>query len=289
MSLQAYIFRHMCTKSDKKRDFGLEIPDNIMYIRDIKYGSDDKYNILDICYPKNKSDKKLPLIISIHGGGYVYGTKEIYQFYCADLARRGFAVINFNYRLAPKYKFPAPLEDLQKVIDWIVEYKDRYPVDLSNTFLVGDSAGAQLASQYGAIYSNEEYRKIMRFKDPEITIRALGLCCGTYDLKKNAETEKKGLIRDYLGPAPEKFGEKLNVLNYITADFPPSYLFSSGGDFLREECAPMAELLKKTGVEAKYRIYGDELDGHVFHVNIKLRIATKANDDQMQFFKEHIK
>ena len=289
MSLNTYIFRYMCTKSDAKRDAGLYIPDNIMYIRDIIYGSDDKYNSLDICYPKDKGDKKLPALISVHGGGYVYGTKEVYQFYAADLARRGFIVVNFNYRLAPKYKFPTPLEDLSHVIDWMIEHKDNYPFDLSNVFLVGDSAGAQIACQYGTIYSNEGYRKLMRFKKPDITIRALGFCCGCYDLKERAADKKDTIVREYVGKHPEEFGEKLNYLEYINKDYPPTYLFSSVGDMLVEECAPMAEFLRERGIEAKYRIYGDEHDGHVFHVDIKSRTATKANDDQMQFFKEHIK
>ena len=172
--------------------------------------------------------------------------------------------------------------------NWLIENKDKHPVDLSNTFLVGDSAGAQLASQYAVIYTNEEYRKLMSFEKPDITIRALGLCCGLYDLKKRAYDEIKGIMRDYMGGNLEKYGEKLEVLKYINKDFPPSYLLSFGGDYLKEECAPMTELLREKGVEAKYRIYGDENDGHVSHVNIKKRVATKANDDQMEFFKEHI-
>ena len=294
MSIQSIIFNKMCKKSDAKRDEGLQIPEGINYLRDIRYGKDKKYHILDVCWPEHKndekadySDKKLPVIISIHGGGYVYGSKEIYQFYAAGLAERGFAVINFNYRLAPEYKFPAPLEDLNAVIVWMMSHKNEYPFDLSNVFLVGDSAGAQLVSQYSVIYSSREYRKIMGFRKPKINIRAVGLCCGLYDLKNEIKVNgAKGLMADYLTKNPEQFGKKLDILDYINKDFPPAYLFSAEGDFLKDNCEPMAKLLTERGVHAEYKIYGTKDTGHVFHVDMRNEYGKEANDDQMEFFKK---
>ena len=137
MSLAAYYFCKMCTKADKKRDEGLDIPDDVEYVRNIRYGENKKYHTLDICWPKLVEERpvdvqkdKLSVIISVHGGGYVYGSKEVYQFYAASLCRMGFAVINYNYRLAPKYKFPAPLEDLNAVISWLLENRKEYPLDM---------------------------------------------------------------------------------------------------------------------------------------------------------------
>lgn len=296
MSLAAYYFCKMCTKADKKRDEGLEIPQDIEYVRDIRYGENKKYHTLDICWPKsvesrpaNVQKDKLPVIISVHGGGYVYGSKEVYQFYAASLAQRGFTVVNFNYRLAPKYKFPAPLEDLNAVIGWLMEHQGEYPLDMQNVFLVGDSAGAQIASQYGAMYSNKEYEDIMEIKVPKFTLKALGLCCGTYDLKKRAmEAAGKGVIRDYLGKVVTKYGKKLDVLEYITGDYPPTYLFSATGDYLMAECRPMAELLKSKGVKCEYKIYGNEQTYHVFHVDMRNEFGWEANGEQLEFFKTEL-
>ncbi len=287
MSLASYIFCKMCTKSDKKRDEGLEIPEDVEYVRNIRYGENKKYHTLDICWPKRIEEKdKLPAIVSVHGGGYVYGNKEVYQFYCASLCRIGFVVINFNYRLAPKYKFPAPLEDLTAVLNWLLVRQKEYPVDMEKVFLVGDSAGAQIASQYGALYANKEYRKVMDIEVPDIKLCGLGLCCGTYDLKKRIrEDDGKGVMRDYLGKEPEKYGEKLDVLKYISKDYPPTYLFSSKGDFLVEECKTMADLLSDRGVECEYKIYGKEETGHVFHVDMRNEFSGEANLEQMEFFK----
>lgn len=289
MSIESFVIRRSWSRNDKKRDEGLVIPEDITYIRDLRYGKNRKYHILDVCWPKTEEKKNFPVIISIHGGGYVYGTKEVYQFYCASLAERGFAVINYNYRLAPEYKFPTPLEDLNSVLRWIMAHEKEYPFDLNNVFLVGDSAGAQLVSQYGVIYSSREYRKIMGFKKPKLKIRALGLCCGMYDLRSVIETEGlKGLMRDYLTSDPDQFGEKLDILEHINKDYPPVYLFSAGGDFLLEACEPMARLLKERGVECEYKIYGTKDTGHVFHVDMKNEFSKEANDDQTGFFKKHL-
>ncbi|MBR6666002.1 MAG: alpha/beta hydrolase [Lachnospiraceae bacterium] len=287
MSLAAYYFCKMCTKADKKRDEGLEIPKDIEYVRDIRYGENKKYHTLDICWPKKEAGERLPVIISVHGGGYVYGSKEVYQFYAASLAQMGFSVVNFNYRLAPKYKFPAPLVDLNAVIGWLLEHLKEYPVDMQKVFLVGDSAGAQIASQYGALYSNKEYASVMEMEVPKFTLKALGLCCGTYDLKKRAmEAAGKGVMRDYMGKDIRKYGEKLNVLDYITADYPPAYLFSATGDYLKEECQPMAELLRSKGVRSEYKIYGNERTYHVFHVDMRNEFGKEANGEMVAFFKE---
>ena len=86
---------------DAKRDEGLTTPDCIERFDNIRYGEHER-NILDVYRPKDQKGK-LPLIVSIHGGGWVYGSKEINQFYCMSLAERGFAVVNFSYRLAPEF------------------------------------------------------------------------------------------------------------------------------------------------------------------------------------------
>ena len=288
MSLESIFINVTWKKNDAKRDAGLTIPEEVRYIRDNRYGDDEFYNSLDICYPRDKADKKLPVIISIHGGAYVYGSKEVYQFYCADLARRGFTVVNFDYRLAPKFKFPSPLEDISKVIEWLETKKELYPVDMSNVFLIGDSAGAQLASQYGAIYSNEKYRKLFRLRKPEASIRGLSLACGLYDLEKHLGGKRTGLIKDYFTSSPEGFGEKLKVLDYIDQNYPPCYIFSSGGDFLLENVEPMTQLLRDRGVECESKVYGDKNIGHVFHVDVKSGLAGQANDDQCDFMKRHV-
>ena len=65
---------------DAKRDKGLTTPDDIQRFDNISYGEDLVWNLLYVYRPK-KQEGKLPVIVNIHGGGWVYGNKEIYQFY----------------------------------------------------------------------------------------------------------------------------------------------------------------------------------------------------------------
>ena len=120
MSIQSILLRHGASKSDRKRDRKIPYPSGVRQICDIAYGPYGKENLLDIYRPE--AEHVYPIIVNVHGGGYVYGSKEIYKRYCMDLARRGFVVANINYRLAPKWKFPAPLEDIHNTLSWLVQH-----------------------------------------------------------------------------------------------------------------------------------------------------------------------
>ena len=288
MSVESFSFWFFASRSDAKRDRGLKTPEDIRRIDRIPYGPDARWNTLDVYRPRGKAGK-LPVIVNIHGGGYVYGSTKQYQFYCMGLAQRGFAVVSFNYHLAPKYKFPTPVYDTNLVMEWICRKAEIYGFDTDNVVIVGDSAGAQLASQYAVICTDPEYAKIMEITPPEFTLRAVGLNCGMYDLKKRAgEIPGNKLMIDYFTKDPSVYGKKLDVLSHVTEKFPPAYLLSAKGDFLVEQCRPMAELIRSKGVPCEYRIYGDEKTGHVFHLDMRSDLARKANDEEIAFIREHL-
>ena len=273
MSVESFSFWFFASRSDAKRDRGLKTPEDIRRIDRIPYGPDARWNTLDVYRPRGKAGK-LPVIVNIHGGGYVYGSTKQYQFYCMGLAQRGFAVVSFNYHL---------------VMEWICRKAEIYGFDTDNVVIVGDSAGAQLASQYAVICTDPEYAKIMEITPPEFTLRAVGLNCGMYDLKKRAgEIPGNKLMIDYFTKDPSVYGKKLDVLSHVTEKFPPAYLLSAKGDFLVEQCRPMAELLRSKGVPCEYRIYGDEKTGHVFHLDMRSDLARKANDEEIAFIREHL-
>lgn len=290
MSLQALLFRYGANKSDRKRDAAIPLPPHVVQRRNITYGPHGTDNLLDVYYPDDAS-APLPTIVSIHGGGYVYGSKEIYRRYCMDLAARGFAVVNFNYRLAPKWKFPTPLHDTNAVMQWTVKNAARYHLDPDRLFLVGDSAGAQLASQYAAIWANPVYGALFQMKLPRILIRAVGLNCGLYDIETQAAGPRKGLALDYLGKEILDKDPRFRCLESIGASYPPAFITTSCCDFLRENAEPIYRYLQERGVDAQWRCYGTEGDktvGHVFHVNIALPEATQCNDDTAEFFRRYL-
>ena len=289
--------RKLWAQSDAARDAGLTEPEDVVKYRDISYGPFEKWNLLDLYIPKEnsvnanrKDTSKWPVIVSIHGGGFFYGDKELYRFYCMHLAQFGFAVVNFNYRLAPEFKFPSPLEDTMAVMEWIGKNAGRYGLDPSNVFMVGDSAGAQLVSQFSVIMTNKGYASLFGMKAPEgISLRAVSLACGTYSLASGKRDDN--IKMDYLGDEKMLDDPRIEVCENITADYPPVYIFTAYNDFLLTECEPMAELIRSRGVEVKSRVFGTpeaKEVAHVFHVNMRLEEGEKANVEQTDFFRDHI-
>ena len=276
--------------ADARRDAGLTEPEDIVKYRDISYGTYAAANLMDIYTPQRSEGELFPTIVNIHGGGYFYGDKELYRFYCMHLAQFGFAVVNFNYRLSPENTFPAPLDDTYAVFSFISKNYDKYGLDVSNVFLTGDSAGAQLASQFACICTNKDYAALFGYEIPKnITLRAVSLACGMYSLKDRPRTgEGSEIAHDYFQNDALFDDPRIDVLENITSDYPATFVFTARNDFLVNECEPMAEFLKAKGIRVASRIYGakdDPLACHVFHVNLRYTEGEKANRDQTDFFK----
>lgn len=283
--------------SDAKRDEGLIEPSDVIKYKNISYGPFGENNLLDIYIPCNTQScseniatyktKILPVLINVHGGGYIYGDKELYRFVAMDMSRYGFAVINMNYRLSPENQFPAALEDINEVVRFVEKHSDEYELDADRVFMMGDSAGAQLASHYAAINSNPEFASYYSFGKTEIKIKGLALACGMYDIKKSMlRSSTKALFENYLGYYFNSGLSMLDVYSAITKDFPPTFLFSCPNDFLLEECKPMADLINSVGAKANMKIYGtSEMEevAHVFHCNMNLELGSLARKDQAEF------
>lgn len=282
--------------NDAKRDAGLTTPDDIQRFDDIQYGPDPVENKLDVYRPKN-TQGKIPVIVSVHGGGWVYGDKELYQFYGMTLAQRGFAVVNFTYRLAPEVKFPAPLEDTNNVISWMYENQEEYSLDMDHVFMVGDSAGGHLCGLYSAICTNPEYAVNYTFKVQNGFVpQAVALNCGAYNPLSEVGVlggeQDQEIMEDFLtekGSAKER--ALVNVTDHVTEKFPPVYLMTCVGDFCRPQAPLLEATLKKNGVYYEFKTYGTEENPlyHVFHLTIQEPEGQKCNDEECDFFRRMMK
>ncbi len=288
-------------KSDAERDAGLKTPDDIVRYDDISYGKDKKYNLLDVYRPVGAGDKKLPVILNIHGGGWVYGDKEVYQFYGMSLAQRGFAVVNFNYRLSPEHRFPTHMEDICAAFLWVEKNRKKYGLDTDNVFAVGDSAGGHLLGLFAALITNAEYKKELSEDYPDavlehgsIKLKAIGLNCGKYDLSKNGKADEHTplLLKDLF----EHGGDERelcisDVTKWIGPDYPPVFLMTCPGDFLKDQAVYMAAPLVKNSVPFVFKYYGSPKNPlhHVFHCNVRLSDGIRCNDDECAFFMEYAK
>ena len=293
MSAISKMIRKRFGEGDRKRDAGLTTPENVVRYDDIVYGRSRKWQILDVYRPKGV-EGKLPVIISVHGGGWVYGSKEVYQFYCMNLAQRGFAVVNFTYRLAPEYHYPACVEDTNKVVKWVLKHDEEYGFDLNNVFAVGDSAGGQILSVYSAILTNPKFAEEYGLKLPKkFRFNAIGLNCGRYrGDPKEAESLSNSLMGEVL-PA-DGSGKDLNKLDgvgNVTTDVPPCFIMTSVGDRLKDQPEKLIPDLIRNDVPFTFRFYGDQNNrlGHVFHCNIKTADAALCNDEECEFFRKYMK
>ena len=179
MSEYAEIIRKTFSMGDMERDKNNQIPEDIVRYTDIRYANhDEKWNLLDVYRPKNIKGK-LPVIMSVHGGGWVYGDKDVYQWYCMNLAQRGFAVVNYSYRLAPEYQYPASFEDTSTVAQWIIDHCDEYGFDTDYIYGVGDSAGGHMLSLFACALTNPDFH--VPYTLPEgFSFMAIALNCGVY-------------------------------------------------------------------------------------------------------------
>lgn len=280
-------------ESDDERDALMNTPEDVERWNNIVYGHlDRKIQVLDVYRPRQAEDGDLPVIISVHGGGWVYGDKERYQYYCMSLAQRGFAVVNFTYRLAPEHKFPAPLEDLNQVCGWVMKRARRYHFDTERIFATGDSAGAHLLGLYAGICTNPEYAARYEFTVPEnFALTAIALNCGVYAISdKNAQENLTWqLMQDFLpSPITEDTLEKIQVIPRITDVYPPVFCMTSVADFQKGQTPALVKALTENNVPFVYRVFGDKINRlqHVFHLDIKTVDSAQCNDAECDFFRE---
>lgn len=296
MSLTSHIVRTLFTIGDLKRDLGWVPPTNVEAVENVSYGSCDKWHLLDLYRPK-ETEGKLPVLLNIHGGAWVYGDKKVYAPYCMYLATQGFAVVNASYRLPPKHTFPAPLEDVGAMVEWVVDHAEEYGLDISNLFFVGDSAGAHLATAYTAIQLNEAYAKSFPGikVDERFIPKGLLLNCGVFDIEVEWKKQGRALtpfLTDLLGEKPTVESVKqMSPAQFITSDFPSVHLTTSNGDFLRKHSYRLKEVLEKKSVEVVFKEYGEKKkpQGHVFHLNLKNKVGQECNADQLEFVKQMMK
>lgn len=288
MEKMSSIVRRQFKEGDDIRDAGLTTPEDVIRYDDIAYGKDSEMQVLDVYRPKDAEGRILPVIVSVHGGGWVYGDKERYQYYCMSLAQRGFAVVNFSYRLAPEHQFPASLKDTNLAFAWVLKHKDEYGMDMENLFAVGDSAGAQMLSMYADICTNEEYAANCEIQIPDgIHIKAVALNSGQYSLE-NPENMTKQLMAEYLpGKGTAEELKHLSPVLYVNEKFPPAYIMTAEEDFLRAQAPVMYEKLKEKGVACELHDYSSDKEKlqHVFHLNMKSEAAKRCNDEECDFFR----
>ncbi len=281
-SLFMKAFAYFVGRNDEARDRGLTAPSELAIFRDLRYAPGGEEHLLDVYTPAGEGES-LPVLVSVHGGGFCYGDKERYRFYCMHLALQGYTVFNFNYRLLPA-RFPAPLEDLNDVMRFIAAHAREYRADPQNIFAVGDSVGALVLSAYAGLSADPAYAGKYAFSAP-LRFCAIALHSGVFDCGGGFGGLSGRAVREWTkGRAGAR--ELLAASRYVGAGYPPVFLTYSVNDSIAAAVPDLAALLAARGVRHELRVYGkeDEGVGHVFQLDIRSAAALDCNRQQHAFF-----
>ncbi len=116
----------------------------------VLFGQDTLQQIMDVFLPVNRNIVNTPVVILIHGGSWIQGDKIDFNGSGIDtfFTANGCALINMNYRLDQKYKYPAPVDDIGFVMDYIKQKAAEWQINPDRVCLLGKSSGSQLALMY---------------------------------------------------------------------------------------------------------------------------------------------
>lgn len=280
---------------------------------DIDYiGDDSVYHKLDVYRPASASGEKLPVIINIHGGGWVQGSKEGSYSYCQALALQGFAVVNINYHLLPDRVLPEPIQDIFAVFNFVMDEENAeiYGFDNENVFLTGDSAGGHYAMLSLSILADEELQQIYGVES-DIAFKAAGVNSTGFTFTEvlkiplpYAHFYVNQFFSDELpytayrdDPRYIDMAKSLNLENNKIEAFPPMFVSSAYGDLFLVHSERLVNELEKRGVEYVYdfREKGDPDNpenfylGHDFNISAPdWRISRAVNEAMCAFFMSYV-
>lgn len=274
-----WFWNNVTKPQDDKRIASLSLPEGIKEVCNIPYtDSGSEYHMLDVYCPED-AEGPLPVIIEIHGGGWMYGTKDLNKLYAQYLAKRGFVVFNLSYRLVPEVLVPAQLQDISLAIAKVKEIMKDFPCDPDRIILTGDSAGGQLAAFTAAISEAEILRDYFDTADHGLKFNCLVL---TSPVAYMNDSLPMGL---YCRMMWGENGTKKSTRRYMNIDellrevpsFPPTILTTSSGDSLAlKQTRRLYRTLLESSVEAQLLDFPKFEGNHLPHVFAVLEPYSKA-------------
>jgi acetyl esterase/lipase len=156
---------------------------NVAVDRDVVYGPTPAlHHRLDVYIP-TRAAKPLPVVMYVHGGAFSMLSKETHRVMALAIASQGYLVFNINYRLGPRYLYPAPLEDVCDALVWVHEHCERYGGDARRLAVAGESAGANLVTALAVAHAWQRPEPFARrVFDAGVALRAVVSTYGFLDL-----------------------------------------------------------------------------------------------------------
>lgn len=240
---------------------------------------------LDAYWPATAATPS-PVVVWVHGGGFIDGSKQGMEAYLPQLAAHGYAGVALEYSKAPESRYPLQVHQVMQALAYIREHAAELHVDPSRIVLGGDSAGAHIAAQVALAIVDPHYASAIGLV-PAIQarqLRGMVLFSGTYyfllpaTAQVSPDMQRFGrLLRwAYLGekdPDPAGPARWTTLPAFIDARFPPTLIVAGNGDPLAPQSRRMAEALQRAGVPTRW-LYMDGGTEHPLQHEFQFRFDT---------------
>jgi len=278
----------------------------VISVKDQSYRADDPDALLDVYYPQSVegSATRLPVVIWTHGGAWLSGDKTDDTPYFKLLAAAGYVVIAPNYTLAPHKSYPYQLHQLNEAHSYAIKYAERFHVDMSKVVLAGDSAGAQLSAQFGALITNPTYAKEVGLTPAlqSTQLKGLVLNCGIYKMEglthpnptlpkivgwgNDVTVWAYGGTRDFSDPV----FRQMSAYYHVTDAYPATYISGGNADLLtKAQSEPFAAKLRALNVEVSELFYPDTYTpplAHEYQFDLNTHAAQGALAQTITFLSQ---
>lgn len=267
----AYV-KHTFEKGNRHTTKNIEVDG----IYDVYYHEDHHpMHQLDYYYPKVKEKEKLPVIFYIHGGAWVAFDKDRNRSYGEYLAAYGYCVVNISYRLLPKTDLKGQLEDVKDALTYCMLHPIAQ-MDVNQLILMGDSAGAHLASTFYCIMKQKQSQDLYQIYVEDYQVKALLLQNMVSDLSVFSSSDRyiMKLLMRLLFQTSWKTSPYLHQASFLELakddlKHVPVFLITSEQDQLYPQSVKMMEYLHKHKWCYDSKIWKKEDReglGHVFQV-----------------------
>ena len=206
----------------------LEIGDRYWMQPDVVYGSANNTPLkLDIWYPRDNPNPT-PTVVYIHGGGWIFGSKEGSVYQLLPYLERGWRVVNVEYRMAGNSLAPGSVEDTRCALRWIHRNAAQWKFDTSKIILTGHSAGGHLSLITGMLPDGTalDNRCYADAKYGDVPMKVAGIV-NWYGISDVNDLIKGPNVKNYavmwMGSLPnaEEVAKSVSPLTYVRAGLPP--------------------------------------------------------------------
>ncbi len=248
-------------------------------------GSDGAPEVRLLIHKPTTPSGPRPVLLHIHGGGYVIGLPEMTALYHRDLVRElDCVVVSVDYRLAPETPFPGPLEDCYAALKWVFAHAGELGIDPGRIAIGGESAGGGLAAALAVLVRDRGevpviFQLLIYPMIDDRTVIAKSPHPYTGEFIWDAHNNHFGWC-SYLGAEPGAD----NISNYAAAartenlnGLPPTYLSVGSLDLFLDENVDYAMRLTRAGVPTELHVYPGAFHGYPISPEADITKFSAAN------------